>query len=240
LNCDVTTVVARMTMQMNDLATDIRHASAPMGLVTVPRRPGLYRNYLKRAFDLATVLLVSPLVVVLTLLTALLLMLDGQSPFYLSDRVGRYGKTFRMLKLRTMVRNADDILADYLAKNPEARAEWDSTQKLKFDPRITAIGRFLRKSSLDEVPQLWNVLVGDMSLVGPRPMMPSQRYMYPGLAYYGLRPGLTGLWQISDRNECGFSKRSDFDTDYDEHMTFIGDLAIMVKTVGAVAKGTGY
>jgi len=164
----------------------------------------------------------------------------AKKPFYMNDRVGRNGRTFRMLKLRTMVQNADDILTDYLNSNPEAKVEWDQTQKLKYDPRITSIGRFLRKSSLDELPQLWNVLNGDMSLVGPRPMMPAQRGMYPGLAYYGLRPGLTGTWQISDRNNCEFSKRADFDTEYDKNMTFAGDLAILMKTVSAVAKGTGY
>lgn len=236
----VPNLVSSMTMQLHDLSDDIDHVSAPVGLVNVPRRPGLYRNYCKRLFDIGAVVLSGVIVLPLTLFIALLVIIDGHKPFYLSDRVGKNGRTFRMLKLRTMVQNADEILADYLNANPEAKREWDQTQKLKYDPRITSIGRFLRKSSLDELPQLWNVLTGDMSLVGPRPMMPSQRGMYPGLAYYGLRPGLTGTWQISDRNNCGFSKRADFDTQYDRHMTFAGDLAIMLKTVSAVAKGTGY
>lgn len=236
----VQNLVSSMTMQLNDLSGDIDHVSAPVGLVNVPYRPGIYRNFLKRAFDVSAVILSGVVVVPLTLLIALLVIIDGHKPFYMNDRVGRNGRTFRMLKLRTMVQNADDILADYLNSNPEAKVEWDQTQKLKYDPRITSIGRFLRKSSLDELPQLWNVLNGDMSLVGPRPMMPAQRGMYPGLAYYGLRPGLTGTWQISDRNNCGFSKRADFDTEYDKNMTFAGDLAILMKTVSAVAKGTGY
>ena len=125
-----------------------------------------------------------------------LIMLDGGSPIYFQKRIGLNGKKFRMWKLRSMVPNADRALAAYLEENPEARAEWDHSQKLRHDPRITRVGLFIRKSSLDELPQLWNVIKGDMSLVGPRPMMMSQRRMYPGTAYYALRPGITGFWQI--------------------------------------------
>lgn len=119
-------------------------------------------------------------------------------------------------------------------------AEWESTQKLKHDPRITRFGRFLRKSSLDELPQLWNVLKGDMSLVGPRPMLPEQRGLYPGLAYYELRPGLTGTWQVSERNESTFSKRAEFDRGYFESLSFLGDLNVLARTVSVVLRGTGY
>jgi len=139
-----------------------------------------------------------------------------------------------------MVANADELLADYLAHHPEEQKEWAATQKLKFDPRVTLMGRFLRKSSLDELPQLWNVLVGDMSLVGPRPMMPTQRPMYPGLSYYGLRPGLTCFWQISDRNASTFAKRAEFDGKYDDALSFVTDITVLLRTVGAVARGTGY
>lgn len=227
-------------MQLNDLSDGIHRACAPVGPVCVPRRPGVYRNFLKRAFDLFAIALSSVVVVPAILILVLIVAAEGRKPFYRSDRVGRNGRTFRMLKLRTMVDDADVQLAEFLELNPEARSEWDQTQKLKYDPRITKVGRFLRKSSLDELPQLWNVLWGDMSLVGPRPMMPSQRAIYPGLAYYGLRPGLTGLWQISDRNQCDFAKRADFDSDYDERLSFGGDIGILFKTIGAVARGTGY
>jgi len=145
-----------------------------------------------------------------------------------------------MLKLRTMVPNAEKQLESYLARNAEARLEWNSTQKLKSDPRITRLGKFLRKTSLDELPQLWNVLIGDMSLVGPRPMMPSQRPLYHGLAYYNLRPGITGIWQVSERNESAFSKRAEFDTEYDEILSFRKDLGLLWSTVRVVLKGTGY
>ncbi len=138
-----------------------------------------------------------------------------------------------------MVSDADARLAEYLANDPQAKAEWDHAQKLKNDPRITRIGSFLRKTSLDELPQLWNVLKGDMSLVGPRPMMPRQQVLYPGTAYYALRPGITGTWQISDRNQCSFAARAEFDADYEQSLSFARDLHILLSTVGVVLRGTG-
>ena len=139
-----------------------------------------YRNGLKRVLDVAAVLLSAPVIVPVIAAVALAVAMEGGAPFYYQPRVGMGGKTFRMWKFRSMVRDADSKLESYLAENPEARAEWDSTRKLKNDPRITRVGQFIRRSSLDELPQLWNVLTGDMSLVGPRPMMLSQRVMYPG------------------------------------------------------------
>jgi lipopolysaccharide/colanic/teichoic acid biosynthesis glycosyltransferase len=138
-----------------------------------------------------------------------------------------------------MVVGADDMLKAYLAENPEAAAEWAIDQKLKNDPRVTKIGQFIRKTSLDELPQLWNVLMGDMSLIGPRPMMPTQKDLYPGTAYYELRPGLSGYWQISDRNDCSFAKRAVFDTAYNNDLSLMTDLKVLVRTVGVVARGTG-
>lgn len=229
-----------MTLQLNDLTDDIGRACAPVGLVNVPAQAGVYRNFLKRVFDVGFVLLVGVVVLPFVMVLALVIALDGRAPFYRSERVGRQGRTFQMLKLRTMVKDADKQLDDYLQMDAQARDEWAVTQKLKDDPRITVLGRILRKFSLDELPQLWNVLVGDMSLVGPRPMMPSQRILYPGLAYYGLRPGLTGIWQISDRNACSFSKRADFDSEYDQRLSFRTDITLIVRTFGAVARGTGY
>ncbi len=229
-----------MTLQLNDLSEDYGMASAPVGLVDVGKQPGIYRNLFKRFFDLTAVLISSIVVVPVIGILSLLVALDGSSPFYWNDRVGRRGKTFRMLKLRTMVPNADAMLEDYLSQNAEARLEWNSTQKLKSDPRITRVGRFLRKTSLDELPQLWNVFTGDMSLVGPRPMMPSQRALYSGMAYYALRPGITGPWQVSDRNESEFSKRAEHDTHYNETLSLPTDLMLLFKTVRVVIKGTGY
>jgi len=154
--------------------------------------------------------------------------------------IGKNGRHFRMFKLRTMVADADQILEAYLARNPEARAEWDDTQKLKNDPRITLFGKILRKSSLDELPQLLNVLLGHMSIVGPRPMMVGQDSIYPGRAYYEMRPGITGYWQISERNETSFSQRAQYDTAYFKDLSFGTDVKVILGTLRVVVSGTGY
>lgn len=214
--------------------------AAPKPAEAAPRKPGLYRNGAKRALDLVLVLASLPVVVPVIALLALLVMRDGHAPFYTQARVGKNGRIFRFWKLRSMVRDAEGHLAAHLARDPAAKAEWDHAQKLKSDPRITPLGRFLRKSSLDELPQLWNVVKGDMSLVGPRPMMPDQRALYPGRAYYALRPGITGPWQVSDRNECSFAERAGFDTLYEETLSFAGDLRILGATFAVVLRGTGY
>ena len=145
-----------------------------------------------------------------------------------------------MLKIRSMVPDAELILQDYLEQNPKARDEWEHKQKLRCDPRITWLGSFLRKLSIDELPQLWNVLRGDMSLIGPRPIMIDQRALYPGSAYYHMRPGITGLWQVSDRNESSFIERAKFDTDYYNNCSLKTDLTIFMRTIGVVLRGTGY
>lgn len=203
-------------------------------------RHGWYGSFFKRVCDLALVLIAAPFVVPVVLILCALIARDGTNPFYRQNRIGRNGRVFSMWKLRTMIPDADKFLSGYLAENDDAAKEWANSQKLKCDPRITPFGSNLRKSSLDELPQLWNVLTGEMSLVGPRPMMPDQRDLYPGLAYFSLRPGLTGYWQISDRNESSFSARARFDTRYFNDMGLITDIKILFKTVGVVLRGTGY
>ncbi|MEN8660297.1 sugar transferase [Marivita sp.] len=199
----------------------------------------VYRDYLKRIMDITLVIMAAPAVVLILGICALLIARDGGSPFYQQSRIGRFGKTFKMWKLRSMVANADLALEDHLRANPAARAEWNRNQKLRHDPRITKIGQILRKTSLDELPQLWNVLKGDMSLVGPRPMMVDQQSMYPGSAYYALRPGITGFWQVSVRNESSFAERATYDAEYLRKVTFVQDVSVMFKTVSVVTKGTG-
>ncbi|MBL9051536.1 MAG: sugar transferase [Tabrizicola sp.] len=194
---------------------------------------------MKRWLDVTCVVLALPIILPVLLVLIAVLKAGGHSPFFVQDRVGRGGRTFKLWKLRTMVPNAEARLAEYLAKNDAARLEWEAYQKLSSDPRITAFGQFLRKSSLDELPQLWNVLVGDMSLVGPRPMLPEQQPMYPGTAYYAVRPGLTGTWQISDRNMSTFAQRADFDADYERNLSFVTDFKILLATVGVVLRATG-
>ena len=223
---------------MSHLSEVTAEAAAPA--YSAPAAGGLYNRFLKRWFDVALILLAAPFVLPLVLLFGLMVRRDGGPAFYVQDRIGLDGRVFRLWKLRTMVVDADAELAAHLAADPALKAEWDETQKLKADPRITAVGRLLRKTSLDELPQLWNVFRGDMSLVGPRPMLPEQRALYPGRAYYRMRPGLTGPWQVSDRNQSSFAGRAEFDSDYARRMSLPTDLAIMLLTVWVVLRGTGY
>jgi lipopolysaccharide/colanic/teichoic acid biosynthesis glycosyltransferase len=221
-----------MTMDVN--------FGAPLGANQAKGGFELYRSGVKRALDLALVIIAAPFALALVLSLALLVALDGGNPFYTQLRVGRGGRCFRLLKLRTMVEDADEALAAHLAEHADARAEWDAFQKLRHDPRITRLGRILRATSLDELPQLWNVLLGDMSLVGPRPMLPSQRVEYEGKAYYHLRPGLTGAWQISARNNSTFAERAEYDHEYDQRLSLWNDLLILAATPAVVLRATGH
>lgn len=199
----------------------------------------LYRAFFKRGFDLALLSVCAiPVLVVLAILT-IVVACGGASPFFTQQRIGKNGKNFKMWKFRSMVVNAEQELEIYLAENPVAKAEWTLNQKLKNDPRITKIGRIIRKTSLDELPQLWNVLKGDMSLVGPRPMMREQLGIYPGRAYFSLRPGLSGFWQTSVRNGSSFAERAFYDTQYSHELSFLTDLSVLWRTFGVVFRGTG-
>ena len=209
----------------------------------------VYRNNLARPvsrmvkmiFDqlIAAALLV--LLAPLLLIIALLVRADGGPALFAHRRIGMNGETFRCLKFRTMVRNADRVLAELLNRDADARAEWASSQKLRDDPRITAIGRFLRRSSLDELPQLLNVLRGEMSLVGPRPIVPAEvsRYGKEITYYYETRPGLTGLWQVSGRSDTSYVRRVQLDVWYVKNWTLWHDIAILLKTVPAVMNKSG-
>ena len=170
---------------------------------------------------------------------ALLVSLDGGKPFYSQLRLGRGGRSYRMWKLRTMIPDADAALAAHLERDPAAREEWSLKQKLERDPRVTRLGNFLRRTSLDELPQLWNVLIGDMSVIGPRPMLPEQRRLYPCTAYFRLRPGITGAWQVSARNQSSFAKRAEYDRQYEAGLCFASDVMILLATGRVVLAGTG-
>ena len=203
-------------------------------------RPGrLYHRRFKRWFDLLfTALAVVPVTLVVLFIAALVA-LDGGRPFYAQRRVGLAGRSFTMFKIRTMVPDADAVLERHLAENPADRIEWDHYQKLRHDPRITRIGRFLRRSSLDELPPFFNVLRGDMTLVGPRPFLPEQRAYYPGTEYYAMRPGITGFWQTSLRNEASFVQRAAFDRSYYHALSPKTDLQVIGRTLRVVLRGTG-
>lgn len=238
-----------MTISYSDLVEGgsgaIEHPARPLDVVspaqqTRPAPRGAYRNFFKRVLDVAAIVIAAPIVVPLIAGLAFAVRRDGGTAFYSQQRVGLNGRHFRMWKLRSMVSDADDRMADYLEANPHARLEWAQTQKLKSDPRITFFGQFLRKSSMDELPQLWNVLRGEMSLVGPRPMMLNQQALYPGNAYYRLRPGITGYWQTSGRNDTSFASRAIYDQAYYTDLSFMTDLRVLSRTVGVVMKCTGY
>lgn len=214
-------------------------SSADIAPAAAPVRHRLYRNGGKRLLDITLVLVSLPVVLPLIAVLALLVALEGGNPFYFQQRVGLNGRQFWMWKLRSMIPDAEAKLEAHLAADPAARAEWDTTQKLTDDPRITRMGNFLRKSSMDELPQLFNVLRGDMSLVGPRPMMPCQQMLYPGRAYYRLRPGISGFWQISQRNRCSFANRAKFDSCYERKMSLATDLRVLLGTVRVVLRCTG-
>ncbi|MBD1203489.1 MAG: sugar transferase [Rhodobacteraceae bacterium] len=214
-------------------------ADQPLPLLQ-KRRASFYRAAGKRALDVLLVLVAAPSVIVCVAILALIIARDGGSPFFSQMRIGKDGRAYRMWKLRTMVADADARLAAHIAADPVAQDEWHRTQKLRNDPRITRFGRLLRKTSLDELPQLWNVLKGDMSLVGPRPMLPSQQPLYPGSAYYRLRPGITGMWQVSSRNNSEFVERAAFDQEYERRLSFRTDLRLILATLVVVLQGTGH
>ena len=194
-------------------------------------------KFVKRSMDLvgATIalLLLSPLLVLL----AVLVRISGPGPIlFYHTRIGRSGQVFKALKFRSMVSNADQVLADYLADHPEQRNEWDSDHKLKCDPRVTWIGRFMRKTSLDEVPQLWNVFTGDMSLVGPRPIVQAEIVKYGNTFrdYLRVTPGITGLWQISGRNNTTYRERLSYDEFYVRNWSPWLDFYILLRTIKTV------
>lgn len=203
---------------------------------------GFYGRFFKRAFDLCLALvLIPPLVPVIAGL-ALLVALQGGRPFFAQPRVGRGGRTFTCFKLRTMVPDADARLAALCDSDAAVAREWAETQKLRDDPRTTALGRFLRSTSLDELPQVINVLLGDMSFVGPRPFMLDQRELYDsvgGRAYYDLRPGITGPWQVAARGQSNFIARVQHDETYRARLSFLLDLKLIVATIHVVLRRTG-
>ena len=233
-----------MTIHYRNTSSDLRvetvHTARPAVQGTTFGKPQVYRAFGKRMLDIVLCIIGAPFALLLIGVMALLVARDGGSPFYSQLRIGKDGRHYRMWKLRTMVPGADALLEAHLATNADARAEWDKDQKLKSDPRITPLGALLRRASIDELPQVWNVIKGDMSLVGPRPMMPEQQALYPGRDYYDLRPGITGSWQVSDRNESSFAERAIFDGAYSRNMSLSTDLRILAATLKVVCRATGY
>jgi exopolysaccharide production protein ExoY len=207
---------------------------------------GLYSSRVKLILDTLTaaVLLVF-LLPVLAVITGCVVVFGGPgSPIFRHRRIGKDGRPFACLKFRTMCANADAVLNDRLSRDTDALAEWTTTQKLRHDPRVYPFGRFLRATSLDELPQLWNVIRGDIALVGPRPVTEDemQRWYEPhgaAHAYRSVRPGITGLWQVSGRNDTTYNERLMLDCRYVETLSLWQDVLILCRTFTAVIRGEG-
>ncbi|OKH20983.1 galactosyl-1-phosphate transferase [Hydrococcus rivularis NIES-593] len=194
-------------------------------------------DFTKRMFDVVFSLLVLIFLSPLYLILALLIAISSPGPiFYVQQRVGKNYKRFGCIKFRTMVRDADEILEAIVANSPQMREEFENNFKLRDDPRITWIGKFLRLTSLDEFPQFWNVLMGDMSVVGPRPLVPEELCKYGNRIekVLTIRPGITGLWQVSGRNDIPYPQRVQIDVYYVNCRNWLMDLWIIVKTIGVI------
>ncbi len=199
-------------------------------------------RFVKRSMELLIIALGSVVALPVFLVCALLVHLDSRGGiFYGHKRVGSGGKELKVWKFRTMVTNADQVLQEYLRHNPDKQAEWDASRKLRDDPRVTRVGRLLRKTSLDELPQLWNVLKGEMSLVGPRPIVRDEmNYYRSSFALYSqVAPGITGLWQVSGRSDTSYEERIRLDDYYIRHWSIWMDIYILARTVLVVLKRTG-
>ena len=200
-----------------------------------------YRHGGKRCFDLllgfALLPILLPTICILTILNTLSI----GSPIFGHTRIGQDGRSFACWKMRTMLPASDHVLTAYLAQNPSAADEWAKTQKLKNDPRVAQFGRFLRRTSLDELPQIWNVIRGDMSFVGPRPITQNElsRYGHATHKYLSVRPGITGLWQIYGRANGCYKERVQMDTVYCNAITVHQDLALIAMTALVLIKATG-
>lgn len=206
------------------------------------RLPTPTTMFVKRTFDLVLASLFVLAFSWVYLLVCLGVCLSSGAPcFYTQARYGRDGKIFRIYKFRSMHQDADQMLHRHLQATPAAHAEWQIFQKLRDDPRVTRFGAFIRKYSLDELPQIWNVLRGDMSLVGPRPCMSGQEPLYEGYwgHYCAVRPGITGLWQVSGRNRVSYRRRAAMDAAYVEALSLRTDLLIILKTVLVITSADG-
>ncbi|MBP2315953.1 sugar transferase [Azospirillum soli] len=216
-------------------------ASAAELVARLPFAEPLYGNRVKRVFDVVGALGLLVLFGPLMLVVALLITFDGGPAVFGHRRIGADGRGFTCWKFRSMVVNAQEAFDSFLANNPEARAEWEATRKLRNDPRVTWIGHILRRTSLDELPQLFNVLTGEMSLVGPRPIVEEEvcRYHACFAFYTRCRPGLTGLWQVSGRNDVDYVRRVQMDTAYVLGWSLWGDIHILLRTAGVMVSGKG-
>ncbi|RWR08152.1 sugar transferase [Paenirhodobacter populi] len=227
-------------------ANNMNAVGAESGKVLLAQRRSftqkLYAGYVKRVLDIVLCVLLIPVLLPVMAVLWLLVRRDGGPGLFIQPRVGRDGRIFQCFKFRTMVVNAEKVLDEMCAKDPAVAAEWLKYQKLSNDPRISRVGRVLRATSLDELPQILNVLLGDMSLVGPRPFLPSQKALYDeagGATYYHVRPGITGAWQVFGRSATTFKSRVEFDDTYYRNLSLSSDFGLLLRTVTVVFNRTG-
>jgi Undecaprenyl-phosphate galactose phosphotransferase WbaP len=209
-------------------------------LTRANRRSTLERA-LKRTFDVVGAIVLGVVFSPLMIVISLLLRSEGGCVLYRHRRVGRNGRAFECLKFRSMVPDADRVLRELLEHHPELQAEWVRDHKLRCDPRVTVLGKFLRRTSLDELPQVWNVLRGDMSLVGPRPVVGEELMRYGRClsVYLSAKPGITGLWQVTGRNDINYRRRVALDVYYVRRYNLLLDMYILLKTMRVVLGGRG-
>jgi Undecaprenyl-phosphate galactose phosphotransferase WbaP len=221
------------------------HSRDLMGILGIQVRNNLLDSgsrIVKRTIDLAGSTMLTLFLLPLIAIISLLIVVESGLPvFFFQKRLGRGGRTFHVWKFRTMAQDSTEILECCLASSSELQKEWAEYQKLRNDPRVTRIGRMLRRTSLDELPQLWNIIKGEMSLVGPRPYLDAQLAKYQALysAYVKTTPGLTGLWQVSGRNRKTIAERIAYDTYYIRNWSVWLDIYLLAKTVGVVFTGDG-
>lgn len=232
----------RIAMGKNRFWLTPRDLEGAVGLLVRQNLMDVRRLRLKRAIDILLTLVSAIAALPLGLLLALCIRLDSRGPaIYRQTRLGQDGRAFAVYKFRTMITGADDALVRHLDEHPHLRQEWEDDQKLRDDPRITRMGAFLRKTSLDELPQLWNVFLGNMSLVGPRPIVEGEitRYGRVYKEYTLVKPGITGLWQVSGRNNTSYTDRVRLDHYYVNNWSIWMDLWILARTIPVVLRGNG-
>ena len=227
---------------INNIWMSVRDFGGILGFATSHRLNMFWNLWIKRFMDVSIVLIGSIIISPIFFLIALFIKINSPGPvLYTQKRIGQNGKYFRAYKFRSMVSNAEEILKELLAKDKNAREEWNQNQKLKNDPRITAIGKLIRKTSLDEFPQFINIIKGEMSLVGPRPIVDEEikKYGSDFQRIFSIKPGLTGLWQVSGRSDTNYSDRVSLDTYYLQSWSVWLDIWIICKTFGVLIKGSG-
>ena len=227
---------------INSISTNIRDFGGILVYSSTNNLTKKFSLFIKRSVDLLILLVSSPFVLPLVLVVSLLIKLSGPGPvFYGHKRIGKNGKEFKCWKFRSMVVDADKQLEKILAENPEMRAEWEKDRKFTNDPRVTKIGKFLRKTSIDEIPQFFNILTGEMSFIGPRPVTRPELAKYGSKADFilSVQPGLSGMWQISGRSDTGYEERITLDSYYIQNWSIWLDIWIIIKTIYVVLNGKG-